>query len=151
MFCRNCRCDLDDGFRYCPRCGAPNSLASLAWPAAGAPWLRHPAAVGSLAFLLIAWLVALQRQLWLPGHAPATAPARPPLRVALRPLDSLPAPPARGDARKTASDSSSAPHPAFNHAPRSRSPPRERRIRGTDPLSGHQKTTAHPAAAKAMP
>src|SRR5437867_2119563 len=66
MECRNCRHHLHDGDRYCPRCGAPTTM----WPTAGAPWLRRPAAVGGLAVLLIAWLVALQRQVWQPTHAP---------------------------------------------------------------------------------
>jgi hypothetical protein len=66
MECRNCHHYLNDGYRYCPRCGAPSTV----WPGAGAPWLRRPAAVGGLALLLTAWLVALQRQLWQPAHPP---------------------------------------------------------------------------------
>jgi len=84
MQCRNCRCYLDDEFRYCPRCGAPNSVA---YPVAGAPWLRRPAAVVGLTVLLIAWLAALQRQLWLP-HGASSPPAT---RVAARQPETVPA------------------------------------------------------------
>jgi hypothetical protein len=59
MQCRNCRCYLENDYRYCPRCGAPSSR----WPMPGAPWLRHPAAIGGLAVLLVAWLIALQSQM----------------------------------------------------------------------------------------
>jgi hypothetical protein len=84
MQCRSCRCYLDDEFRYCPRCGAPNSVA---YPVAGAPWLRRPAAVVGLALLLIAWLAALQRQLWLPRGASSP----PSTRIAARPPETVPA------------------------------------------------------------
>jgi hypothetical protein len=67
MQCRNCENYSDSEFRYCPRCGAPSSLG---WPLAGAPWLRRPAAIAGLAVLVIAWLFALQRALWLPARTP---------------------------------------------------------------------------------
>src|SRR5205807_6184839 len=66
----------------------PNSLA---WPVAGAPSLRRPAAVVGLALLLIAWLVALQRQLWLPSGGPGSAARQPVVRVATRPAEVVPA------------------------------------------------------------
>jgi len=87
MQCRNCRCYLDDEFRYCPRCGAPNALA---WPSAAAPWVRRPAAVAGLALLLIGWLVALQRQLWPSSSAPGAISAPPAARVAELPSSSAP-------------------------------------------------------------
>jgi hypothetical protein len=80
MQCRNCRCYLDDDFRYCPRCGTPNTLA---WPVSRAPWVRRPAAVVGVALLLIGWLAALQRQLWLPRGG-LGASSRPPMRLAAR-------------------------------------------------------------------
>jgi hypothetical protein len=101
MPCRNCGYTLDDEFRYCPRCGAPSSLA---WPAAGGPWLRRPAAVAGLSFLLIVWLAALQKQLWISGRSPAGSRSHPVAQIAARPpamvpvagqgADSLPMPPA---------------------------------------------------------
>jgi zinc ribbon protein len=88
MRCRNCGYNLDDEFRYCPRCGAPSSLA---WPAAGGPWLRRPAAVASLALLLIVWLAALQKQLWISGRSPAGSRSHPVTQIAARPPATLPA------------------------------------------------------------
>src|SRR5688572_11588150 len=67
MQCRNCEHYSDSEFRYCPRCGAPSSLG---WPMAGAPWLRRPAAIAGLAILIVAWLFALQRALWVPARSP---------------------------------------------------------------------------------
>lgn len=67
MQCRNCEHYSDNEFRYCPRCGAPSSLG---WPMAGAPWLRRPAAIAGFGILIVAWLFALQRALWMPDRAP---------------------------------------------------------------------------------
>ena len=87
MQCRNCGSNLEEGFRYCPRCGAPGSLG---WPAAGGPWLRRPAAVAGLALMVIAWLAALQRQLWFSGRPPAGSPPAHSAWLAARPSTPLP-------------------------------------------------------------
>lgn len=119
MECRNCRCHLETDCRYCPRCGTPTALG---WPTAGAPWLRRPAAVIALALLLIAWLVALQRAIWLPPRLPAGAPrmSSPGAVIAERPPEAPPAPslPAAGPA------ASPQPAPVFPDTRSSPAPPR---------------------------
>jgi hypothetical protein len=144
MQCRNCEHYSDNEFRYCPRCGAPSSLG---WPMAGAPWLRRPAAIAGLGVLIVAWLFALQKALWVPASGPeqGTRMARAAVPVRDTPVPRAPEP-------KRDTPVKRAPEPERAPLPQRDTPKTQPVIQKPQAVSKQERTERpRPAAARVAP